>query len=99
MPGEDDFCKWMDVVQNGKEECPPMKGKAILSSTILLVGGWTPEVGRPVCFQIECENGFSCFPQANYTIDVRVTSDLGPVFHICAAFEMKPKYGDVVELW
>lgn len=44
MPGEDDFCKWMDVVQNGTAQCPPKKGKATLSSTALLLSGWTPEV-------------------------------------------------------
>ncbi len=47
MPGEDDFCKWMDVVQNDTLQCPPMEGKATLSSTALLLGGWVPEVGRP----------------------------------------------------
>ncbi|KAK0512196.1 hypothetical protein JMJ35_005324 [Cladonia borealis] len=78
MPGEDDFCKWLDVVQNDTSQCPPREGKATLSSTALLLGGWVPE--------------------ANYTVDVRVTSDQGPVFHICADFEMKPKYEDGVEL-
>ena len=38
------------------------------------------------------------FSKANYTVNVRVTSDQGPVFHICAEFEMKPKYEDVLEL-
>ena len=47
MPGEDDFCKWMDVVQNDTLRCPPKEGKATLSSTALLLGGWVPEVGRP----------------------------------------------------
>ena len=46
MPGEDDFCKWMDVVQNDTSQCPPKEGEATLSSTALLLGGWVPEVSR-----------------------------------------------------
>lgn len=46
MPGEDDFCKWMDVVQNDTSQCPPKAGKATLSSTALLLGGWVPEVSH-----------------------------------------------------
>lgn len=40
MPGEDDFCNCMSVVQNGTLQCPPKAGKA----TVLLLGGWLPEV-------------------------------------------------------
>ena len=57
MPGEDEFCKWMDVVQNDTVQCPPKKGKATLSSTVLLLGGWTPEVSRPVRSQWVEKNG------------------------------------------
>lgn len=49
MSGEDDLCNWVDIEQNGTESCPPRKENATVSWTVLLIGGWVPEV-HPLCY-------------------------------------------------
>ena len=44
MPGEDEFCSWIDLVQNGTRQCPPTEGPAVMQGKVLLLDGWVPEV-------------------------------------------------------
>ena len=41
---EDAFKGWADVVQDGKKQEVPRKGRATVEATTALVGGWIPEV-------------------------------------------------------
>jgi hypothetical protein len=125
IPGEDAFCNWVDIVQDGDDDdaytqthaqalaqdyahqphpnflpdpfnpilyrqkrndkliCPPKKGKAQISSTILLLGGYVPE--------------------ANFTVKVKATEDGGEVregrtiFDLWTEFELRYKDGVMVK--
>lgn len=121
LPGEDAFCNWVDIIQDGidgeayeqthaqalaqdyahqshpdlpdhfnpilrmqkrkdKLSCPPKKGKAQISATILLLGGYVPET--------------------NFTVRVKVTEDGREgrtIFDLWTEFEMRYKDGMVVK--
>lgn len=125
MPGEDDLCNWVDIIQKSSSDifaqpydtesllpalsnpsqyqskrnlgkrkdvhsCPPRKGKAKISSRILLLGGYVPE--------------------ANFTAKVRATEkgtrggdskgggrggEGRTIFDLWTSFELKYKDGYV----
>jgi len=126
ISGEDAFCNWVDIVQDGSDNdnahsqahaqaiaqqyaqefhpelranplnpiscrkkrkdklsCPPKKGKAQISSTILLLGGYVPE--------------------ANYTVKVKATEQgsVGgegrTIFDLWTYFALRYKDGEVVK--
>jgi hypothetical protein len=125
VPGEDAFCNWVDVVQDGNDDdaytqthtqgltqdfayqphpnllpdpfnpilhrqkrkdklnCPPRKGKAQISSTILLLGGWVPE--------------------AKFTVKVKATEEGKEgregrtIFDLWTEFELRYKDGMLVK--
>ncbi|SLM39911.1 MD-2-related lipid-recognition domain [Lasallia pustulata] len=57
MCGEDNFCKWVEVVQNGTKRCPPEKGHARLQWTVMLVGGWIPEANYTITVLVTTPEG------------------------------------------
>jgi hypothetical protein len=119
--GEDAFCNWVDIVQDGNDDdaytqthaqdyahqprlnllpdpfnpilhrqkrkdkliCPPKKGKAQISSTILLLGGYVPE--------------------ANFTVKVKATEEGTEgkegrtIFDLWTEFELRYKDGVMVK--
>lgn len=122
IPGEDDFCNWVDIVQDGNDDetltkthtqahaqdyahpphpdnlpdpfnpilhtqkrkdkltCPPKKGKAQISATILLLGGYVPET--------------------NFTVKVKATEEGGEgrtIFDLWTELELRYKDGVVVK--
>ena len=82
---EDIFTSSMDTVQNDTLQSAPRKGKAVITSTTLLIGG-VPEVSV-TCFHCIAFDLIE-FIQANYTVIVQVTATQGVVFHLWSQFEM-----------
>ncbi|CAD6565719.1 MAG: hypothetical protein ASARMPREDX12_006737 [Alectoria sarmentosa] len=55
--GEDDFMHWADVIQNDTLQSEPTKGKAVITSTTILLGGWIPEANYTVKVGVTADQG------------------------------------------